>query len=236
DADGVINISQMTLPFTPGTECYGNSSSSVLVYADCSTVGDECLAALRTTSVSDPKTIDNFPVEAGQTYIIVMSTSLAGTDASICFEFDFNFTGCPNPDDISYEDLTDESVSFSWNNPLDMADEWEYTVIPASAGEPTGSGITSSTNSDNIISGLDPDTDYNFYIRSICSGARGDSSSPFPFRTLSTVKNMPYFTDFTTGSTEGSERCCNVMDLNHDNVTWDFLGGWDGIVDAYASI
>src|SRR5699024_11881256 len=104
------------------------------------------------------------------------------------------------------------------------------------AGEPTGSGITSSTNSDNIISGLDPDTDYNFYIRSICSGAPGDWSSPFPFRTLCTVKNMPYFTDFTTGSTEGSEPCWNVMDLNHDNVTWDFLGGWDGIVDAYASI
>src|SRR5699024_11586411 len=83
------------------------------------------------------------------------------------------------------------------------------------AGEPTGSGITSSTNSDNIISGLDPDTDYNFYIRSICSGAPGDWSSPFPFRTLCTVKNMPYFTDFTTGSTEGREPCWNVMDLNH---------------------
>src|SRR5699024_10398848 len=70
DQDGLINIDQMTLPFIMGTQCYGNTQSAVFIYEGCDNVGVECSAAIRTTAANQTEYINNFPVEAGETYII----------------------------------------------------------------------------------------------------------------------------------------------------------------------
>src|SRR5690606_38448290 len=105
DQDGLINISQMTLPWASGTECWGNAISGVFIYENCGTIGVECLAGLNTTSTSQPKTIENFPVTAGTEYVIIISTSFAGTTTSVCFEFDLSFTTCPSPSQFSFTNL-----------------------------------------------------------------------------------------------------------------------------------
>ena len=45
---------------------------------------------------------------------------------------------------------------------------WEYVVVEAGTGTPTGTPI--QTTSNNVVVGpLDPDTDYEFYVRAVCN-------------------------------------------------------------------
>jgi len=235
--DGVINISQMTLPWTQGTQCFGNAITGVFIYENCTTVGIECLAGLNTTQTAQPKSIDNFPVVAGTEYIVVISTSFEGTDTSICFEFDLSFSTCPAPSIFTYKNLLQESVSFSWNNPVNIASSWEYAVQPAGAGVPTGSGTTTNTNVDNVINtGLSADTAYELYVRSVCNGTPGEWGAPYAFTTQCTVFEAPYSTDFVDASAQDPEPCWIAMDLNGDGVKWSYQGGWEDGYLGYATL
>src|SRR5699024_5594666 len=86
EEDGLINLDQMTLPWEIGTQCYGTAQSAVLVYDGCDNVGVECLAGLYTSSTDAIERINNLPVEAGHTYIIVISTVHEAEDSSVCFD------------------------------------------------------------------------------------------------------------------------------------------------------
>lgn len=226
DEDGVINISQMTLPFTPGTDCYGNAASAVMVYEDCSAVGEECLAALRTTDVDAPKHIENFPVEAGQTYIIVMSTTFDTIDTSICFEFDFNFSNCPAPTDVEISNIEQNSAVASWSNVSDMAESWEYVVQPAGSGTPAAdAGTETSTNENVELTGLEEGTEYEVFVRSICQSGGGDWGSPFPFMTQCGVQDLPYYSSLDDGDPDVDIDCWAVINANGDDVQWQFQYG-----------
>lgn len=225
--NGVINIEQMTLPWTPGTTCWGNPQSAVFIYEDCSNVGVECLAALRTTNVSDPQYIRNFPVDAGNTYIIVIGTFFNTIDASVCFEFTFDFDSCTKPDEIKYTELLQNSVNFSWNNPLNLAIEWEYLVLPASDAPPTATsnGISTTTHHNLHITGLDVDTEYKFYVRSSCDGSTfGEWNDGYPFRTQCGAFNLPYYTGFQGRTTTGNnpEPCWTIINIDGGRA-WEFM-------------
>ncbi|HLS31352.1 MAG TPA: choice-of-anchor J domain-containing protein, partial [Flavobacteriaceae bacterium] len=220
--DGMINISQMTLPFTPGTGCFGNPQSAVFVYDGCDAVGEECLVALRTTNVDQIENINNFPVEAGQTYIIVISTIHEAPDSSVCFEFNLDFLTCPSPTEISYESLLQNSVVFSWDNPLGLGDEWEYAVVPEGQGEPAGSGTVTSENQDIFIDGLDGNTTYDFYVRSICGTDPSQWSQPYTFSTQCEVYDLPYFSPVGNGDPEADIECWTEINANEDSTKWLF--------------
>lgn len=234
--DGVINISQMTLPWTSGTQCWGNAASGVFIYESCSMVGVECLAGLYTTATSQPKTIENFPVTAGTEYTIVMSTSLGGTTASICFNFSLSFTTCPAPSIFSYTDLLQESVTFSWNNPVGIADSWEYVVLPVSDPAPTGSGTATATNENIDITGLTAGTAYNLYVRPVCGGTPGEWGNPYSFTTQCTVFATPYSTDFVGSTATNPEPCWTSVDMNGDGVQWSYQAGWETGYLGYANL
>lgn len=234
---GVINISQMTLPWTSGTQCWGNAISGVFIYDNCTNVGVECLAGLNTTQTDQPKYIENFPVVAGTEYIIVISTYFEDITTSICFNFDLSFSTCPAPSVYTYKDLLQESVSFSWNNPVNMASSWEYAVQPAGAGVPTGTGTATSSNVDNVInSGLEAGTAYELYVRSVCDGTPGEWGMPYAFTTQCVIFPTPYSTDFVDTSAENPEPCWTSMDVNADGVKWSYQGGWEDGYLGYATL
>ncbi len=227
--DGIINISQMTKPWTQGTECWGNASSGVFIYENCSAIGVECLAGLYTTATSQPKKIENFPVTAGTEYVIVMSTDL-GFAASICFDFSLSFTTCPSPSQYTYENLLQESVTFSWNNPVGIADSWEYVVLPVSDPAPTG------TNENIDITGLTAGTAYNLYVRPVCGGTPGEWGTPYRFTTQCTVFATPYSTGFVGSTATNPEPCWTSVDMNGDGVQWSYQGGWETGYMGYATL
>lgn len=220
--DGLITIDQEATTGDYGNNCY-NANTSVLIYNSCDDVGEDCLAAT-TTGFSDPYgSIQNFVVEAGQTYIIVMSSDL-GPGAGICFDFTVDGSACAAPSGYFYDDLMQNSVKISWDNPGGFADEWEYVALPEGEDPPTGDGTNTSTNEDNEVTGLDAGTTYDFYVRSICSGTPGDWGDPFTFTTQCSVFSTPYEEDFDgANSDETAPDCWYTLDKNNDGFAWTYL-------------
>ncbi len=223
---GLVTLTQTT--FTGGdstNNCY-NARSSLFVYDSCADVGVSCIAGVVTLNGFQPKTISNLLVQADQTYVIVVSSELS-SGAGICFELEISSPTCAPPGEIVYNSLTEDSVVLSWDNIGGFADAWEYVVVPTGSGEPTGSGIATNTNVGNLINtGLSPDTTYDIYVRSVCSGSPGVWSAPSTFRTQCSTFNLPYSTDFANATNTNPEPCWTTLDVNGDDVTWAFIGGY----------
>lgn len=217
--DGLINITQAVN--TGAAPCY-NSSSSVFVYDSCAGVGTSaaCLAATTVDTNNSSSTIYNLYVQAGQTYIIVLSSPFGHTGpVGMCFTLTISGSPCPAPSGMSYQHLNQTGAEFSWNNVGNFVSNWEYVAIPAALGIPTGSEVMTSTttNLNNIVSGLSPNIPYNLFVRSVCDGTPGPWSAPLPFTTLCPVFNPPYYTGFTTGGD-----CWTALNLNNDLARFDF--------------
>ncbi|WP_372753490.1 choice-of-anchor J domain-containing protein [Mariniflexile sp.] len=224
--DGLLTLTQTTFSGGNATNnCY-NSRSSLFVYEGCNAVGVNCLAGVNTLNGFDPKTISNLLVEAGKTYIIVVSSELS-SGAGICFELEVSSPKCAPPGKIVYNNLTENSVAFSWDNIGGFASSWEYVVVPTNSGEPTGSGTVTNSNVNNVINtGLAPATTYDLYVRSVCGGVPGTWGEAFTFKTQCTVFETPYATSFATASSTNPEACWTTIDVNGDGNSWGFIGGY----------
>ena len=224
--NGLVNIKQLTLPYSQGSGCFGNAITGVFVYEDCADVGVSCIAGLNTTETNVPKYISNLYVEAGHTYIIVISTTF-DSDASVCFTFELSFATCAPPATFTLEDLTTDSVSVSWDNVGNLANSWEYVVRDAGAGIPTSSGTSTNTNIDNLInSGLAAGTSYDLYVRSVCGGVPSNWSNPYRFATQC-LFNTPYVEPFTGARAASPVPCWIPLDINNDGSKW--TGSFDNI-------
>ena len=65
---------------------------------------------------------------------------------------------CAEPNGLSVANFTVSSADISWTG-NNGETSWEYVVVPAGIGEPTGSGMQTSTPSASIT-GLEFSTDY----------------------------------------------------------------------------
>ncbi|VXB42017.1 conserved exported hypothetical protein [Flavobacterium sp. 9AF] len=109
-------------------------------------------------------------------------TQTAGWDASIqCIVP----PTCPNPTNLTVGLISDTGATLSWNE-AGSATTWQIVVQPVILGYPTGaSTIINAPTMPFTVSGLDPNTAYEFYVRADCGG--GDYSfwsGPASFTTL----------------------------------------------------
>lgn len=94
---------------------------------------------------------------------------------------------CFSPTDVTITNITHEQADISWtdNNTPPPANGWEIEIVPAGT-TPTGVGVMTTSNPYQVT-GLDPDTAYDVYIRAVCddSGANDPSFwiGPFNFQT-----------------------------------------------------
>ena len=221
---GLIEITQAVSVISGGgpNACY-NASTSVMVYNSCADVGVSCLAAIKTGSGSTESLtsqISNFYVVAGQTYLIVMSSPYqrtATSNASICFTFKVSGSNCPapTPSNTTYNNLTQTSVNFSWGNVGNLVSSWQYVALPVSFGLPNSATVLSSTNSNsnNLVTSLIANSDYNLFVRAVCNGVPGPWSAAVPFTTLCDVFTPPYYSGFTNSS---ETDCWSQLNLNND--------------------
>jgi hypothetical protein len=224
---GLINLTQ-TVPVIQGggpNSCY-NGLTSVMIFNSCADVGVSCLAAMTTQPIGNYGTftsqINDFYVVAGHTYVIVMSSPFphaTNSNANICFTFTVSGATCPAPAPIgtTYNNLTQTGANFSWSNVGDFVDSWRYTVLPVSAGPPTGTTpfTTTNDNLNNVVTGLSAATTYNLYVRPLCGTppTLGNWSAPFTFTTPCNVFTPPYYTGFD----DASISCWSQLNLNNDN-------------------
>ncbi len=227
---GLIDITQTVNVVSGGggNNCW-NSSSSIMVFNSCADVGVTCLAAVMTGSNSTTVQIPNFYVTAGHTYVIVMSSPYQHAEnqnAGICFTFTVSGSACapPSPSGTTHNNLTQTSADFSWTNVGNLASSWNYVVLPASSGAPTGSTpfLTTTTNLNNpagIV--LTAATDYNLYVQSVCAGVgAGPWSAAYPFRTPCNVLPLNYYIGFD--GTTMVDSCWSQLNLNTDLKAFTF--------------
>ena len=119
---------------------------------------------------------------------------------------------CPNPTDISVSNILGTSADFTWSSGENVTG-FEYAVLPA--GEEFESGTTITENSVSI-SGLDPLTNYVFYIRSQCDEEFSGVVS-YAFTTgCADLFELPFSESFEQDSE--NEICWTITDLSPENA------------------
>lgn len=222
---GLVNFSQQIQ--TSGNGCFGNTNSSVFIFSSCLGVGTEaaCLGGFTTGNPSSVTygELTNFYVQAGQTYIILISSAYlqSSTGANICFTFTISAPSCPIPTGLSYSNLLQTSASFSWQNPQNLVSNWQYVAIPSTSGVPNGSETLTNTTTptNNPLTNLLPNTSYNLFVRSVCNGVPGPWSTALPFTTQCSVQTVPYYSGFNNNL---EISCWNQLNLNNDPHVFNF--------------
>lgn len=126
---------------------------------------------------------------------------------------------CPQVDSIYSFATNYDSTLISWINGF-YDSSWiiEFDTVGFTQG--TGN-VISGTNDTVTLLGINPNTTYEVYVRSICH--IGDSSiwvGPYSFTTpCMTFVNLPYTETFD--DTSSTQSCWRVINNNNDGDTWD---------------
>lgn len=190
--------------------------TGAFVYEGCENIGVECYAGDVNGNGADDLSIQELSVTAGTTYFIVIGNW--SPPNSVEYNISIQKDVCPKPSNISIDDLDTESVSFSWLEG-GGAESWEYVVQESGTGIPTGSGTT-TTEQNGSANTLEPNTEYEIYIRSECMpGTFSGWAGPMVFSTNCSIFTTPFFEGFNSDSE--TEQCWTVLNENGDNLTWN---------------
>lgn len=144
----------------------------------------------------------------GLTYLYIDKVSLEKVD---CVS--------PENEEVKIDDITKNQGVFSWTDLNNK--NWEYYVQEAWAAPPVGSGNIVSTTTATVTkvsstgASLQPDTEYEFWIRSSCGlGKNSEWVGPLFFRTLCDVLPVPFKEGFNKNST--TIQCWTIIDENKD--------------------
>lgn len=145
---------------------------------------------------------------------------------------------CPEPINLGIKDLDDDKVTLTWEDNF-SAKEWEYVVQSPGNGLPTGTGVkvsskSSVVNMDNTGTSLTANTQYEYYVRTVCAdGTYSDWSGPFSFTTMCSVFGTPYWDGFNSNLTNN---CWTIINGNDDTNKWVKNGtGYEGGYSMYFS-
>ena len=144
----------------------------------------------------------------------VKSTFFNGDMAIDDISFD-NAPLCPEPSLVSITGVTSSAVFFGFNS---SNTSFNFEVGPV--GFTQGTGTVSSGGNPGTVGGLMPNTTYDLYIQTDCSGNGNGTSSwigPFTFTTLCAPLVAPYYEDFssfTIGFFNGIENCVTIESDN----------------------
>src|SRR5690554_3559538 len=155
------------------------------------------------TTTDNPETLTGLTPETVHSVYIWAD---CGTDGHSDTLGPINFTTQPTclaPTTLTATDITVTSADLGWTE-NGSATEWQVQYGPA--GFTLGSGnIESATANPHPITGLTGNTDYGFYVRSVCAvGDTSEWSGPFAFTTLCSPYTIPYFEGFETGYTHNT--------------------------------
>jgi len=209
----------------------GGTNSSIFVYSSCATVGGTCLAGVANAS-SAVRVIPTLAVTAGQTYLIVLSSSAA--TQSYSYYLEIQYVTCAEPTNLGAVVTSQTAATLSWNTPFPAA-TWDYIIQPAGAGipaegDPGITEVTSPTDVSTFSTNVGPlvgSTSYQYWVRTLCV-AGGTTYSPWagPFEFFTPVCD-PAVTqvcnyEFLLRGTAGWQGA--VMHVRQNGVTVKVLG------------
>ncbi|MCP1995105.1 choice-of-anchor J domain-containing protein [Flavobacterium sp. HSC-61S13] len=141
---------------------------------------------------------------------------------------------CPEPILLDAKDIEQRKATITWTDDF-KATNWEYVLQEAGKGAPTGNG-TLTTKKENTLTqdqtgkAIEPNTDYEYYVRTICSaGVYSIWSGPFNFTTLCDLYAVPFWEGFNTDSR--TTKCWTIVDAVADGGdVWNIYnyGSYEG--------
>ena len=149
---------------------------------------------------------------------------------------------CVVPTDFTAGTVTATSFEVTWMDANSGTPTWEIEWGADGFVQGTGTSVTGLTSPMYTFPGLTGDTAYDFYIRTNCGGAEGDSEwvGPIGFTTLFDCSNygLPYSEDWSNANAYAS--CYTVEDANSDSLSWLYntvndLDG-DGTDDIFVNV
>lgn len=244
---GIINIWEPTdylfgndvvYAFTPTTSMEVNIEMVVnkaytgfFIYDDCDNIGINCIGG-STSNTTDSQYLNNLSLNANTTYYILVSNSSFAEPQDFEYTLNIQQVFCPPPVSLSVNQILTNSATLSWiNGPGSNANSWEVFVKEVSPGLPLTSGTSVSSNSfvaTQITAGqnLEPNTEYEFYIRSSCgNGNFSPWGGPKKFKTACLNTNLPFFEGFNSDST--TQSCWTIVNANNDEALWNLDSGFD---------
>jgi gliding motility-associated-like protein len=156
--------------------------SSIFIYAGCTTLTQDCLAAVG--NVNNSPRVINLSLTAGSTYTIVISSNAQAP--TIGYNLLIQFEGCPNkPTNLLVANTTLTGADLSWTAPTGLIIGYQVEVqpqgslVPAGAGEYAGITGTTFTPTDLLAGTL-----YQYWVRSECApGVFSAWAGPILFNT-----------------------------------------------------
>lgn len=148
------------------------------------------------------------PNKAYQYYVRVVCTATSSSIWAGSFAFT-TLPTCPQPTTLTVTNINTTSVDLGWTN-VGPATQWQVVIQAPGAGVPTGTGILTTTNP-YIATGLTAGTNYEFYVRAVCSP------------TDSSTWSGPQA--FSTSVCAASNRCNYTF-----RMIDDFGDGWNGAI------
>jgi hypothetical protein len=141
-------------------------------------------------------------------------------------DFDLNITAtvvtCPISSGLVVTDVTSSDVTFNWN-----ADGTDYEYAVDTAGfDVSLATYTATTDTFATVTGLNPETDYDVYVRVNCGADQGEwTMVSFTTPCVVSVMMTPYSEDFE--GLASPELPCGwiVENDNGDNVVWGSSNG-----------
>ncbi|RZJ35174.1 MAG: T9SS type B sorting domain-containing protein [Flavobacterium sp.] len=199
--------------------------SGIFVYAGCANVGVTCVAGVANTGNS-PRIIPSMPVTAGQQYIIVISTNAA--PQTVGYSLVIQTLNCAPPTGLSAQGTGPNSANLSWD--AGAATSWEVFVQNAGSPIPSGSGLTTTDNTNfevtttNAGAQLVLGTPYEYWVRADCGdGTFSPWTGPYAFNTTSCASGCNY--NFIMTDTFGDGWNGNTMSVIQNGLTIATIGG-----------
>lgn len=170
-----------------------------------------------TPTPADYEVAFNDAIGAGK-YITFVSTALDGASYNYAYLDSVSvelIPACQSPNRLRTSGVTANTATLVWNE-RNVAVTWQVEYGPHGFVPGTGTRITTSSNP-HTLTGLNPSTSYDFYVRSICGVADTSLWSLVPglFNTLQNPATVPYFYDFET-----SGEWDNWQASSNNSVTW----------------
>ena len=126
---------------------------------------------------------------------------------------------CAAPINLYAANITSESADLGWEA-VGGTDTWNVEVgLP---GFTPGNGeelvlITETNDNPVFVDGGTPNTEYAFYVQSVCGAETSDWAGPYEFSTTCGVFSVPYFEGFED---DVNFACWTILDIDGDGYGW----------------
>jgi len=218
------NLANIQLSFWHVQQAWSADQDELRVYYKTSPTGTWVLLNAYTSVINSwtQHTI-NLPNKSSQYYIAFESTTKYGYGIGIDnVTVSGTAVTCTNPNNLNAATITTNSANLSWTE-TGTATEWilEWGLQGFASGSGTSVNLTAANYA---LSGLSPNTSYQFYVKANCGGQTSSQAGPFTFTTLQNpcvVSTFPW----TEGFEGGVIPNCWSESLSTGANHWQYLKG-----------